>query len=576
MTTHTFAAGDVINLKGGTYRIATNGFSPACVTSADSNGVGTILPLPFAGANGNPIIIQNAPGEEVILDATTSNMAAAAWTACGTSSWQTTRFNVGSARTNQIWINPSGAMDPGTRLTWSNATDCNGMAPGTFRSSGATQYVRLPNSGSANGTDFHMSCQNGDCAWQVIGDTSATAYVTVRRNPSGGSITGKYGYYGAHFNNGAHHVTLDGVNFVGCGGRDYGSCVRIANGNNITVMNGTVREVMGEGVALYGGGPGADAGIPGIQISGNVVQNMDVSDTGFAFKDGGGNGQNNLGMGIIVKNCSNCSFIGNRIHRIVAVGIHVTTSRDFGLESAGILIDGNEIYDYGYLYGGQGRTSTAINLEPQNDAAGASVRNITIVNNMIHNETFSPNQGESPEGIVVSPSGHAAPTGIVVANNSFRNLREVCLDIQQTSAPITFRNNAFQLCGLNNSNSGLAVYSSSTPHVHSNNTYWSANGSDNVVWAAGGVTRANVIASWEPTAMQADPQFTSASNLKPLPGSPLIDAGTNTNCPTVDRNGASRPSGARCDIGAFEGAGTGSGVTTPRAPTNLRVGGSQP
>jgi len=37
-----------------------------------------------------------------------------------------------------------------------------------------------------------------------------------------------------------------------------------------------------------------------------------------------------------------------------------------------------------------------------------------------------------------------------------------------------------------------------------------------------------------------------------LTGSPAIDAGTNTGCPTTDQRGIARPQGATCDIGAFE------------------------
>jgi uncharacterized protein (UPF0333 family) len=37
-----------------------------------------------------------------------------------------------------------------------------------------------------------------------------------------------------------------------------------------------------------------------------------------------------------------------------------------------------------------------------------------------------------------------------------------------------------------------------------------------------------------------------------LPGSPAIDAGTNTGCPATDQRGVPRPQGAACDIGAYE------------------------
>src|SRR5207247_10185816 len=37
-----------------------------------------------------------------------------------------------------------------------------------------------------------------------------------------------------------------------------------------------------------------------------------------------------------------------------------------------------------------------------------------------------------------------------------------------------------------------------------------------------------------------------------LPGSPAIDAITDSICPTMDQRGVQRPQGARCDIGAYE------------------------
>jgi hypothetical protein len=52
-----------------------------------------------------------------------------------------------------------------------------------------------------------------------------------------------------------------------------------------------------------------------------------------------------------------------------------------------------------------------------------------------------------------------------------------------------------------------------------------------------------------------------------LPGSPAIDAGTNTGCPSTDQRGASRPQGAACDIGAVETDPTPLTVTVEQAAT---------
>jgi len=51
-----------------------------------------------------------------------------------------------------------------------------------------------------------------------------------------------------------------------------------------------------------------------------------------------------------------------------------------------------------------------------------------------------------------------------------------------------------------------------------------------------------------------------AETMALLPGSPAIDAGTNSGCPATDERGVLRPAGAACDIGAFE-------IATPGAST---------
>lgn len=53
-----------------------------------------------------------------------------------------------------------------------------------------------------------------------------------------------------------------------------------------------------------------------------------------------------------------------------------------------------------------------------------------------------------------------------------------------------------------------------------------------------------------PLANNGGPTLTHAL----LVGSPAIDGGTNSGCPSVDQRGVRRPLGARCDIGAYEAA----------------------
>lgn len=563
--------GDTLILRGGVYRNSYDGFQSDCGITADP-GINTLLPLTRSGTAIMPIVIENYPGEIVILDGTDADMLATTWTPCGTNSFRNVNFNVGSARTPQIWVNPSGGGDPGTRLVWDEGTSCTNMQPGTFRVPDPfTLLMRLPDSSDANRADIHMSCQNGDCAAYPIFAVAGAAWITVKRHAAGGKFYVKYGYYNAFVSGGAHDIVFDGVEFVSAGGRDYGQCVRIADGSHITVQNGSCRDVMGEGIAFYGGGPGGVQDGEGANISDNTLRNMDVFDTGRAFIDLGGTGDN-LGMGVIIKNCSNCSVTGNRIRNTVGPAIQVTTSRTTGTQSVGVFIDRNDLYNFGHRCPrpcAYARTFTAINIEPQNDGRDGAVHDVWVTNNSIHNETFTPNQNEAPKGIVVSDSGFAPISGVIIANNSFRHVQGVCIDLYGTVGVAVVRNNAMALCNQTGANP-IAYFANNTgAHVHDHNAYWAPSDGDTVVFQGGDIIRSAVIDSWEDSAVTGDPLFVSAANLALLPGSPLIDAGTNASCPAVDHDGARRPAGARCDIGAFEFGSV--AARTPATPASLRI-----
>jgi uncharacterized repeat protein (TIGR01451 family) len=58
-----------------------------------------------------------------------------------------------------------------------------------------------------------------------------------------------------------------------------------------------------------------------------------------------------------------------------------------------------------------------------------------------------------------------------------------------------------------------------------------------------------------------------------LPGSPTIDAGTDSNCPATDARGVARPQGASCDIGSYENlTGAGQLSLSKTAPATARPG----
>jgi hypothetical protein len=249
----------------------------------------------------------------------------------------------------------------------------------------------------------------------------------------------------------------------------------------------------------------------------------------------------------------------------------VTTSATNGMQSNGVIIEGNSIWNFGYLnlaFGG--RSVSGIQYEPQtaDGIAGGIVRN-----NEIHNGMATHPQLE--DGIKVSAAGFSPVTGLVIVNNSISNVGGPGINLSENAAPVVLRNNAMTSCSTKglacNGNARCDLWVDASPHMHSHNTYWSANAGDIVVKGGGGVeyTRSDA-ASYETTAVQSDPQFTSATSLKLLQGSALIDAGTDVDCPASDHDGVHRPMGARCDVGAFEFGGD-STPRRPAAPKNPRI-----
>ena len=104
------------------------------------------------------------------------------WSVCGTGTYVTADFVTSNIRTVQVWVDPSGPEDPGTRLTWNpdNSGSCN-LAPGEFAYTDARDlYVRLSDGSDPSGHDVHMTCQGGDCAARPIQTNANAEYMAVR------------------------------------------------------------------------------------------------------------------------------------------------------------------------------------------------------------------------------------------------------------------------------------------------------------------------------------------------------------------------------------------------------------
>jgi hypothetical protein len=645
--------GDTLQLRGGSYRARFTAFGDdSTVTKryaicdddqqADGyDGTHTLLPLFEQCSASAPLTIENYPGEDVVLDGTDANLdTAGIWTpcsdggdgpgggndtCCGTGglsllapseTYCTTSLNVSNADVPQIWIDPT-ASTPGTRLQWwanssaviasDSATDHDSLPRGAFFSvnAGKPLVLRLPDGSNPSAHAIKMTVQAGNGAYSVVAANGAH-YVTLRRNPAGGSVRVKYGYYPLYVTGGAQHVTFDGIEVMACGGRDYGNCLRVVNGSSVTFTHGIAREAMAECLALYGGGPGgqcvggpklggacyAAADCPqstcdarnghGIQMADDVVSFSTATQCGRAWIDGGGQGTS-LGQGVIVKNCSGCAVRGNTISQTFRSGIQVNTSTECGAgpapcHSDGAVIDGNRIADSARFQDlasaayprpsqlGDGG-SAGIYVGVVGAVAGSSADDPTITNNMICGAYTFRNMNNAPIAGIRLDSNIS---GTRIINNSVSGVAGPCINLQPvTTNMVTLRNNAMNSCaqtGTGCNGAPCALFVAPTPvHLHTNNTYW-ATSNINVVTGSENIARDSIAAAWEGSAVQADPLFLSLIDLHLQASSPLIGRGTITDAPAFDIDGELRK--PPVDVGADQWAPT---FVPPAAPTLLGV-----
>jgi len=593
--------GDTLVLRGGVYRNSYGAFSSDATEAErfrgcddDREAVGydgdhTVLPLFFACTADRPLIIQNYPGEEAILEGSDADLGRGSnWAPCESASrcgpatglsledytetYYSTAFNVSNADTAQMWIDPT-PTTAGVRIGWwanrgdlqasDNAADHDQLGRGRFFTvaGGNPMVARLPDGSDPDLHDVHLSCQLGDCATAVVAVTEAASHVVVRRNPEGGAFRMRYGYHVIRVDGDAHDLLFDGLDIMGAGGRDYGGCLRTNAGSRIRFTNGTCQDVMGEGIAFYGGGPTNGRQVSGMAVEGSVIRN-----TGLGWIDGGGLGSS-LGMSVILKNCNDCVVRGNVMENAFRDGIWITTSSGgcgSGCTSNGTVVDGNRVSNtckwsvtYNSAYPppitGIGDCG-AIQLEPQ---GSGSIEGVRITNNMIIGAYDSATvRNASPVGVLIDYT----IGGVEIINNSIRDVGGACVNLRPSRAAAVVRNNALDACsqgsgGLCNGFPCALMADPATAHVHSHNTYWGASASTQVVYLPGdggrGYTREEA-QFYEGTAVQVAPQFMSPTDLHLRAGSGLINAGSATLAPATDVDGDPRPLGGSVDIGADE------------------------
>jgi hypothetical protein len=593
--------GDTLVLRGGIYQGRYSGFSKDTTHEQRSQACDddysdgqtrdeshTLLPLLVNCSAESPLIIQNYPGETVILDGTDADMAEEnVWFRCESSSacgrttglnlpnpsrsYYTGNFNHGSSRTTQLWVDPAQQMSPGTRLAY--VEDSRDLKAGTFAvTQGRVIIVQLPEGMSADPANhvMKMSGKTGDAAGNVI-TAHGSSHVIVRKHPDGGAFIVKYAYYGVDVDADGHHITVDGLDYIAVGGRDYGGCFRVSNGDYVTVKNGECTESMSHGIFFYGGGPDH-----GHQLSHCTAENMKIAHMGRAWIDGGGLGTS-LGTGIIIKNCESCTARSNVIHDTFRNGIQVNYSAidcDGGgkpCNSNHPLIEGNIVYNNCHFRNSEddiiGLSDCAAINVVATAANNGEIKRAIIRNNMIRGAYTPPFPNDaSPMGIHLDGKIPAS----VIINNTVTQTGGACISVQRNPEPVIIRNNIMADCGrCNGPSCNLYINSLADRHLTSNNAYWQGEYAVRVREGRNIVHRD--IQTFEPTAIVAAPSFVSPTDLHLQHASPMIDQGTSTDAPKLDVDGEDRLVSGKMDIGADEWHGTPTTSDTPKPPRNLRI-----
>lgn len=242
--------------------------------------------------------------------------------------------------------------------------------------------------------------------------------------------------------------------------------------------------------------------------------------------------------GIYVGNSTDRPVVRNNVvHHNAGCGMHFngdihSCCGDGLIEDA--VVEGNVAYENGLATGG-----SAINMD-------GSVRGV-IRNNLLYANHAS---GISLYRI----DGGAASTGNLVVNNTIVQASNGrwAINISDGSTGNTLRNNI--LWNAHPSRGVVSIDGASRPGFTSDHntvmSRFSLDGGNGVVslagWQAQGYDTHSVVAT------PAENFLAPGSDWHLLPTSPAVDAGSATNAPSVDLDGAPRPIGAGVDIGAYE------------------------
>lgn len=258
---------------------------------------------------------------------------------------------------------------------------------------------------------------------------------------------------------------------------------------DLTVQNGHVTDAGGGGVLNWG-----DLQLENVVISGNTISGTSSDAIGGGLCNGcvTGSGQATLIATTIKNNAAQRGggIFSNRPLTITASSVITNTA-----------LAGGGITNYGALI----MLNSTLSGNAASSNAGAIAHSAGSMS--IRNSTISHNTSPSVGGIVGS-AGNGELSNTIVADNTNNN------------------------CAGNLTSQGHNLSDDASCAA-----FFSAPGDQNSTAARLGPLTGN-----------GGPTLTRAL----LPGSPAINAGSNTGCPAADQRGIARPNGATCDIGAYE------------------------
>ncbi len=395
-----------------------------------------------------------------------------------------------------------------------------------------------------------------------------------------------------------NYITFDGSNTTGGTSRDLSVINTLntgtvtsagsfaINGSNVTVSNLIAKAAAstnGYGILVAGGNSvtirncAISRTALGVQ-SQNAASNFSVIGCEIGSDVVNEHIQNN---GLVVLSTNGFLVENNTIRSIMRTGTATVHGISIAQETSGInpvngLIQGNRIF----AISNSGTGFSAYGARGISLSSPATNANITVVNNVIY-DIFGFGDGSTtglswtPHGIYIAQGGgyniyfnSVSLTGdLTYSGTSAIRSCALAIETSVTVGSLDIRNNVFS----NSQTFDLATGVKAAHAIYSGNantTFTNINYNDYFVSGAAGVlgylgaNQADLTA-WQTATTQdansisANPLFTTATNLAPQAGSPLLFAGTNIPAVTEDFNGYGRNNPPT--IGAYEYEGTSTG-----------------